>query len=723
MSKDLALDKESSGNLPQLPKVVKNKDILTISKFNTDHYIKKGKGDKNSASRDSNKEMDFISTSSTTVRNIINENKSSKSIRGSVLTRDAAAPSTYVFALVQFHQERIKLKPSHLPTSPQMARMYMQFCGVMPSSEDAQNAANTHMLNMKIVHHDFEHQKLQWRPYVDFMSIPLQHSDHFVVYCRSAPVAVASYSPNVNLLELDFPEPCKPKAQVYTCALFKSMEKSDAFLSDDGNDLGLVKEMQSFVEIQSVYNSPVDCFRDAKTNIVEMIRQRSDSSSITACVFPLYHWLLLSDETYEKFDCTKFTEGGQREAARAATAAKTSIGDMYEFTGTNSHLVFSSKHRSSQFDQAATETFAKAGVNENAHKIGFKHDASDALITPTLTLRMLDEEVYRKELASEVLRKRQAAAAEFAPPPSSSNGGVGVNYSAPGTASSVRNRNSRGRMRTTSSGGSGNNSLSQSSVDTLGTGVDTEMDERRKVPTETVDQRLASLHNIIAARQRVIDQNDNLCVIEKFVKTRSKQLKEKEERKKKMGSSESAPNFLPSSPKRSTSPPQTEAGSVQQGDNNRYATEHDEKIDLGIEIPKSIVYAVQQSSHNKSDPYIMQRAMSMQQYDMNLSLQTIVADVKEAKKSYVKGMFQGQKGQKKKKNGGSMSSATTTSSNDGFSGFDFTARVSGSSGAKPSTVNGGRKINTIKKDAKVTLSTKLEVLEELLQNSVKGGGV
>ena len=119
----------------------------------------------------------------------------------------------------------------------------------------------------------------------------------------------------------------------------------------------------------------------------------------------------------------------------------------------------------------------------------------------------------------------------------------------------------------------------------------------------------------------------------------------------------------------------------------------------------------------------MQRAMSMQQYDMNLSLQTIVADVKEAKKSYVKGIFQGQKGQKNKKNGGSMSSATTTSSNDGFSGFDFTARVSGSSGAKPSTANGGRKINTIKKDAKVTLSTKLEVLEELLQNSVKGGGV
>ena len=34
--------------------------------------------------------------------------------------------------------------------------------------------------------------------------------------------------------------------------------------------------------------------------------------------------------------------------------------------------------------------------------------------------------------------------------------------------------------------------------------------------------------------------------------------------------------------------------------------------------------------------------------------------------------------------------------------------------------NGGKKTHGIKRDTKVSLSTKLEVLEELLQNSVKG---
>ena len=102
----------------------------------------------------------------------------------------------------------------------------------------------------------------------------------------------------------------------------------------------------------------------------------------------------------------------------------------------------------------------------------------------------------------------------------------------------------------------------------------------------------------------------------------------------------------------------------------------------------------------------------MQQYDMNLSLQTIDTDVKAAKKSYIKGVFQGTK--QKKKRGQSFSSSVTSSSSDAYSGLDI------GTNSKPSTANGGKKTHGIKRDTKVSLSTKLEVLEELLQNSVKG---
>ena len=713
VSKDLPLDKESTGNLPQLPEIIKNNDVLTVSKFHAEHKSKKAVKEKRGLSKGvGGKEISFNTEGSAAVNESIADNKNSSTIRSSVLTRNLTPSSTYVFALVQFHQEKIKLRPKHLPTSPKMAKMYIQFCGLMHSSEDAQNAANTQMLNMKITHQKFEHRKLQWRPYVDFMSMPLLHSDHFVVYCRSAPVAVASYSPNINMLEVEYPEACKPNAQRFTCALFRSVDRSDLVLSDASDDLALVKELQSFVEIQSVYGSPVDCIRNAKTHVVNDVKQRADSANITPCVFPLFHWLLLSDETFEKFDCRRFTEDGQREATRAATAARMSIGDMYQFTKANSHLVFSSKERPAEFDRSAIETFTKAGVNENAHKIAFKRDASESLITPTLTLRMLDEEVYRKELASEILRKRQAAAMEFATP--SNHSGMGVNYNAPGSAPS-RNRV---RLGTSSGDGFGSSSSVQSTVDTTTRmGVDDEFDDRKKVPTETTEQRLASIYNMIQARQRVIDQNDNLCVLEKFVKNKSKQLKDKKERLKKMGTSQSLPNLL-SSPRRPTSTPQAGGNSSGQNGSDNQKQEaagvlDDEEIDYGIDIPKSIKYAVQKASQSKSDPYIMQRAMSMQQYDMNLNLQTIVADVKAAKKSYVKGVFQETKERKKR---GSVSSSVSSSS-DAYSEFDFGAY---SNGSKPSTANGDKRSHASNKETKVPLSTKLEVLEELLQNSVKG---
>ena len=92
------------------------------------------------------------------------------------------------------------------------------------------------------------------------MSAPLQHTDHFVVYCRSAPVAVASFTPNLNMLELTFPQPCKPKSQNFLSSYFCRVESGHESKSEGGK-LGMVNELQSFVEVEAVHGSQIDCLR------------------------------------------------------------------------------------------------------------------------------------------------------------------------------------------------------------------------------------------------------------------------------------------------------------------------------------------------------------------------------------------------------------------------------------------------------------------------------
>ena len=40
---------------------------------------------------------------------------------------------------------------------------------------------------------------LEWKQFVGFESVPLQHSDFFIVYCRSAPAEYASFTPGEKI--------------------------------------------------------------------------------------------------------------------------------------------------------------------------------------------------------------------------------------------------------------------------------------------------------------------------------------------------------------------------------------------------------------------------------------------------------------------------------------------------------------------------------------------
>lgn len=260
------LAKESNGNLPPIPQR-NDASVMSLSKFHEEHKEQvpakpatsvavKGEGGKRTGEHhEGGAEYN-------------GSGKPKAKVAVAVLTGPLLDFSSYAFVLVQYHREIIKMKATHISNVTRFTSTYMQICGAMRSTEEAQMAADSHMLNLKIINYSFDHHKLQWRPFVDFDCVPMQHSDHFVVYCRSAPVAIASYTPNINIMETEFPEACKPKGQRFSCSFFSRIHAADNhFVAPESLPNLSVCEMQSFVELHEITSCQVDCLRRSKVTV------------------------------------------------------------------------------------------------------------------------------------------------------------------------------------------------------------------------------------------------------------------------------------------------------------------------------------------------------------------------------------------------------------------------------------------------------------------------
>jgi hypothetical protein len=120
------------------------------------------------------------------------------SVQGAVLRTERGFPmngsknhTPDSFLLIQYHKEYLLQKSTHVVPKKRFTKLFMQMCGSFEASELAQSAADTLILNVKILFPHFDMQRLQWNVFVDFDTIPTQHSDHFVIYCRSAPILIA----------------------------------------------------------------------------------------------------------------------------------------------------------------------------------------------------------------------------------------------------------------------------------------------------------------------------------------------------------------------------------------------------------------------------------------------------------------------------------------------------------------------------------------------------
>ena len=226
--------------------------------------------------------------------------KTTSSISGinSTRTRIEEVPmgSKKPFALVQYHRDSLHVNESYITSSKRPVAVYMRLCGTMDSCHIAKKAAEVQMMNVRVHYrgpmtgsvaqdHDLS---LTWRPFVGYASLPMHHMDHFIVLCRSAPIAFASFSAHdIDLLNgrineagvripYPFPAACKVKQQAFVCA-YLTYTKSKHFSTDgmmDGSstssptikdDVSLfLRELSVVDEVQYCASSRRECLRLAR---------------------------------------------------------------------------------------------------------------------------------------------------------------------------------------------------------------------------------------------------------------------------------------------------------------------------------------------------------------------------------------------------------------------------------------------------------------------------
>ena len=125
-------------------------------------------------------------------------------------------------------------------------------------------------------------------------------------------ISTCSYSPNINIIESPFPEPCKPKGQIYCSSLFRKIAKPKEDEEESNEDhhqqqqiqqqiqmqqqidedqqVVLIREMEAFTETLLVTSAKLDCVRLSKTKILKALDERSDKNELKCCIFPLFNW-------------------------------------------------------------------------------------------------------------------------------------------------------------------------------------------------------------------------------------------------------------------------------------------------------------------------------------------------------------------------------------------------------------------------------------------------
>lgn len=279
------------------------------------------------------------------------------------------------FALVQFHKEKFSMRP--VEGSRRRFRTYLRLCALVATCNDAKVAAeaqinylNTWARNGGVMaQSDVKPSinSLVWTRFTGYSTIPLHHTDHFLLFCRGSPVEFTSFSPPVpiDLLDVPYPNACKLSGQVFGCLslhrivaprpghvnynsererLMTPMNGNSSLASggeEDGSDVEdplVMREISCVSETMGTSSSRMDSLRYASflmesgdsCNIIvdgklevcgsnkrtrwsvlpdrDSIDVFPDASVLSErlVVVPMYSWIQIDEETFHSYDCAAF---------------------------------------------------------------------------------------------------------------------------------------------------------------------------------------------------------------------------------------------------------------------------------------------------------------------------------------------------------------------------------------------------------------------------------
>lgn len=257
----------------------------------------------------------------------------------------------FAFTLLQYHREPLRLAANNGVGTRRLVRCHFRVCGNYTTNMIAKEAAMKLMrsVNIKLYKNDIYLQdelNINWNRFVGYDCMPLQSTDHFIIFCRNAPLEYASFTLSKDLLQHDFPYACRPKCQIYTTITVRNLvdarnnpfdfDNSDVMAMPDTADMKqeffkkkvtvplFLSEFSMLNEVLATSSTYIESLRyglstDSKpselansmlTDFNPSLSVADESNSVTVtganrlriCVVPLYEWLIISDSTFNAFD-------------------------------------------------------------------------------------------------------------------------------------------------------------------------------------------------------------------------------------------------------------------------------------------------------------------------------------------------------------------------------------------------------------------------------------
>eukprot|EP00602_Paraphysomonas_sp_CaronLab_P009967 CAMPEP_0185037936 /NCGR_PEP_ID=MMETSP1103-20130426/32986_1 /TAXON_ID=36769 /ORGANISM="Paraphysomonas bandaiensis, Strain Caron Lab Isolate" /LENGTH=1097 /DNA_ID=CAMNT_0027576151 /DNA_START=155 /DNA_END=3448 /DNA_ORIENTATION=- len=242
------------------------------------------------------------------------------------------------FALVQFH--RNSNKPEIVKGARLSLKCFLRFCGCMRSEEDAKVAAEMQIRNIEMTSKNsaqtatrkkIKSKVIEWKRFNGFENMSLQHTDHFIIMCRSVPVETASFTPTGDLMELPFPLSCIQKSQKYCSVTLHDLKRRCPVLStssraetEETNNPLYLREISCVVEVHAVSHTKIESLRFS----VLALNPAHQAPYTSLLVVPLYTWEIISEDMINSYSCADYTASVARDVEHRQNREQQGISPM-----------------------------------------------------------------------------------------------------------------------------------------------------------------------------------------------------------------------------------------------------------------------------------------------------------------------------------------------------------------------------------------------------------